>query len=60
VQRFTTQFFDRFDTNADGQVVRSELPLSTERFGLWDLDENGDGRLTRAEVTHAARRRDDF
>ncbi|HEY3394992.1 MAG TPA: redoxin domain-containing protein, partial [Lacipirellulaceae bacterium] len=45
VQRITTQFFARFDANTDGQIHRSELPLSTERFGLWQWDENGDGRL---------------
>jgi peroxiredoxin len=60
VQRFTTQFFGRFDSNADGQIHRSELPLSTEQFGLWQLDENGDGSLTRAEVTHAIERRGDL
>ena len=60
VQRFTTEFFGRFDSNADGQIHRSELPLSMERFGLWQFDENGDGSLTRAEVTHALQRRSDF
>jgi hypothetical protein len=60
VERFATQFFDRFDRNADGQVYRSELPLAIERFGLWDLDEDGDERLTRAEVTRAVERRPKF
>jgi peroxiredoxin len=60
VQQFTTEFFGRFDANADGQIHRSELPLSMEQFGLWQLDENGDGSLTRAEVTHAIDRRADF
>ncbi len=60
VQRFTTEFFGRFDSNADGQIYRSELPLSIEQFGLWQLDENGDGSLTRTEVTHAIERRADL
>jgi hypothetical protein len=60
VQRITTEFFGSFDSNADGRIHRSELPLSMERFGLWQWDENGDGNLTRAEVTHAVERRSDF
>jgi hypothetical protein len=60
VQRFTTQFFDRFDANADGQVSRSELPLAMEQFGFWDWDEDDDGSLTRTEVRHVVQRRADF
>jgi hypothetical protein len=58
--RFAAQFLHRFDLNEDGQIDRWELPLSTERFGFRDLDEDQDGRLTRAEVEHAAAKRGDF
>jgi hypothetical protein len=60
VQRFTRQFFGRFDSNTDGHIHRSELPLSMERFGFWNWDDDGDGSLNRAEVTQAVERRADF
>jgi hypothetical protein len=59
-QQFTTQFFERFDSNTDGHIHRSELPLAMERFGFWDWDDNGDGSLTSTEVTRAVERRADF
>jgi hypothetical protein len=60
VQRFTTQFFSRFDANTDDQIHRSELPLSMERFGFWNWDDDGDGNLSRTEVTRAIERHADF
>jgi hypothetical protein len=59
-QRFTKQFFERFDSNADRQIHRSELPLSMELFGFWDWDDNGDGSLSPTEITRAVERRADF
>jgi hypothetical protein len=60
VQQFTIQFFSRFDSNTDGEIHRSELPLSMERFGFWNWDDDADGSLTRTEVTQAVERRADF
>jgi hypothetical protein len=60
IAKFATNFLRRFDDNEDGHIDRSELPLSTGRFGLRSLDENQDGRLTRSEVERAAERRGDF
>jgi peroxiredoxin len=60
VQRFTTEFFSRFDANSNGQIHRSELPLSMERFGFWSWDYDGDGSLTSTEVMRAVERRADF
>jgi hypothetical protein len=60
VQRFTTEFFSRFDANTDGQIHRSELPLSMERFGFWSWDYDRDGNLTSTEVMRAVERRADF
>jgi EF hand len=60
IEQFAANFLRRFDTNEDGQIDRSEVPLATERFGFRTLDENQDGRLTRAEVQRAADSRGEF
>jgi hypothetical protein len=57
---FTKQFFERFDSNTDRQIHRSELPLSMEIFGFWDWDDNGDGSLTPTEITRAVEHRANF
>lgn len=54
VERFVDEFFERFDTNRDGVVKRTELPRSTRTFGAWHIDHDGDGNVTRKEVTSAA------
>jgi peroxiredoxin len=59
-QQFTKQFFQRFDSNTDRQIHRSELPLSMERFGFWNWDDDGNGSLTSTEVARAVERRADF
>ena len=40
---------DRFDTNRDGVVTRSEFKGSPERFSM--MDGNGDGKVDDAELT---------
>lgn len=60
IDQFVTRFFDRFDTNRDGQVARSEVPVAVDRFAYGELDQNGDERLSRAEVEHAAAQRSRF
>ena len=60
IDQFVTRFFDRFDANRDGHVDRSEVPVAIDRFGYWELDEDGDERLSRAEVEHAAGQRSRF
>jgi hypothetical protein len=59
-QHFTKEFFEKFDSNTDRRIHRSELPLSMERFGFWDWDDDGDGSLTFMEVTRAVQRHADF
>ena len=54
---FVTGFFERFDEDGNGLVDREETPLSLGRFGFGRYDANGDGNLSRAEVTRAARNR---
>ncbi|HUG90077.1 MAG TPA: alkyl hydroperoxide reductase, partial [Planctomycetaceae bacterium] len=57
---FVRRFFERFDHNRDGAVDESELPLSIRRFGFWELDEDGDGRLVPAEIENAVHRHGRF
>ncbi|MDZ4781845.1 MAG: redoxin domain-containing protein [Planctomycetia bacterium] len=52
------RFMKKFDANGDGLVDRHELPLATERFGDWSLNENADGSLTREDIFRAAMQRD--
>ena len=44
----TTQFFEEYDTNADGSVSRDEFTGSADVFRL--LDKNGDGAITGPEL----------
>ncbi len=47
----------RFDRNQDGEITRYETPLVFRRYEFYDIDRDGDGRLTRAELESAARGR---
>jgi hypothetical protein len=60
IDRFVTQFFQKFDANGDGVVTRSEVPIAIDRFGFGRFDENGDDRLTREEIERAAGERGRF
>ena len=52
--RFVDDYFQRFDSNKDDVITRSELPRSVRRFGIWGIDSNRDGKITREEVKQAA------
>ena len=56
VDKFVKSFFERFDTDNDGEVGRSEVPIAIERFGYWKLDLNRDGTLNRDEINELAKR----
>lgn len=57
VDRFATDFFQRFDKNKDGSVVPAETPLAFRRFGFYIYDVDRDGKLTREEVESAEQHR---
>ncbi|MCA9060420.1 MAG: alkyl hydroperoxide reductase, partial [Planctomycetaceae bacterium] len=56
-EQFVADFFEDLDTNRNGVVLRSELPISVREFSfdLFDLD--GNGVATRDEVMQAAEQR---
>ncbi len=41
--------FERFDSNRDGEITQDEIPQRAQR--LMQLDRNGDGLLTREELS---------
>jgi hypothetical protein len=51
------EFLKKMDRNADGVVEREETPVTFQRFGFRQLDENWDGRLERGEIEAAAAQR---
>ena len=55
VKQTADRFLRRFDKNQDGNVDRFETPRAIRRFGFYDYDQNGDGKLTRTEIENAAR-----
>ncbi|MGD9855328.1 MAG: alkyl hydroperoxide reductase, partial [Planctomycetaceae bacterium] len=60
IDRFVSDFFEKFDANRDQQVQRDETPLSLGRYGFNSLDRDGDGRVTKPELEDAARRKMKF
>ena len=59
VDKVVKDFFERFDADEDGIIMRSELPLAMRTGGRGYAKFNTDGQrgLTRDEVTAEARRR---
>ena len=47
---FVADFFERFDTDQNSELIRDELPRSIRRFGFWQYDADSDGIVTREEL----------
>ena len=56
IQKFVDDFFGRLDTNADGVVLRAEVPISV-RNTFWRFDHDGDLKADRVEVRKIAEAR---
>ena len=51
---FADQYMKRFDHNGDGCVTSHELPDSVRIYNWWQLDRDGDQRITREEIYREA------
>jgi hypothetical protein len=60
IDEFVEAFLSKFDANGDRCVAREETPLALDRFGFRSLDQDGDDRLTTAELQELARRKLSF
>jgi hypothetical protein len=57
IDEFVDRYFERFDGNKDGVILKSELPTAQQRFGFHQFDQDDNGRLDRKEIqAHAAQR----
>jgi peroxiredoxin len=54
IEKFVADFFAQLDTDADGVVLLSEVPLSVRRVSFWRFDLNRDEQVTRDEVRQLA------
>lgn len=57
IEQFVNAFFERFDHNKDGRVIRDETSIAFRRFAFGSFDQDGDRQLTRAEVRAVAESR---
>ncbi len=58
IQAFVDRFFKRFDANGDGVIVKTELPLAQQRYGMREFDLNYDNRIEHNEIQSHAEARD--
>ncbi|QDT89072.1 redoxin domain-containing protein [Gimesia algae] len=49
-EKYTVEFFERFDKNRDGHVMLDEIPLVTQRYGNIN-DFNNDGEIQKEEIS---------
>lgn len=50
VAKFVDDFFRRFDTNGDNEILKEELPTAMRSFGFRRLNRNNDDHLDREEI----------
>ena len=55
VDEIEKKYYERFDKNGDGVILRSELPRSMRTWGFNSYDKDGDGKLSREEVREQAK-----
>ena len=52
--KFVEDFFNRFDLNHDGEILKEELPTAMRSFGFKRLNTNRDDHLDREEIKSLA------
>ncbi|MEZ6063298.1 MAG: redoxin domain-containing protein [Planctomycetaceae bacterium] len=57
VAKFVSDFFRDLDSNGDGIVQRSEMPVAVRQFSRWRWDRDGDQQVTPDEVRAVAEER---
>ena len=57
VEAFVNDFFQRFDSDGDGQILGSETSTAFKRYGFRRFDHNRNGRLDREEIRVEALKR---
>ncbi|MEM1067602.1 MAG: redoxin domain-containing protein [Planctomycetota bacterium] len=53
-ESFADRYMKRFDRNGDDFITEQELPDSVRMFGFWDMDHDGDDRISREEIQSEA------
>ena len=54
---FADEFFERFDKDRDGKIIRSEVTKAMKHFGFRQYDLNRDNEITRQELLDRGARR---
>jgi hypothetical protein len=58
IDDFVDRFFERFDENQDGVILKTELPIAQQRYGFHQFDQDGNGELDREEIQAHAKSRE--
>lgn len=58
VDDFVSRFFERFDANKDGVILKTEMPVAQQRYGFDQFDRDNNGELDREEIQAHAKERE--
>ncbi len=58
INEFVDRYFERFDKNSDGVILKTEMPTALERYGFSRFDQDENGHLDREEIQAHAKTRD--